>query len=291
MLPPSVRNHRVDVGSLQVRSTAIPTPSSSQILLQPTHVSLNHRDIFLRQHLYPSPSFTTPLLADAVCKVVDSPSQRVILNPSHGWVSAPEAPEKPFSILGGTSTNLLGTAQDYLVVEKDEVVPCPPHLSGPEAAALPLTGLTGWRALVTKSLCTESGMNLLVTGIGGGVALCVLQFAVAMGVRVWVTSGSEEKIKKAKELGAQGGVSYKAEKWEKDLKTLLPKDRPYLDAVIDGAAGDIVGRVVKLLKVIVVKGAWKICAYPCLARRNYRVIWHDNRSSPADAHVSRIVKH
>ena len=255
------------VSSLQLTAVPTPVPSSTQLLVRPTHLALNHRDLFLRQALYPFPSFTTPLLSDACC-VVLSPSQhksstessRVLLNPAHGWLDSPLGPESPadFAILGGTSTNPLGLAQDLLVVAADETAPCPMHLSGAEAAALPLTGLTGWRALVTKSGIIESSgngtysgkdKNLLVTGIGGGVALIVLLFAVQMGVRVWVTSGEMAKITKARELGAEGGVSYKEKGWEKELKGMLPKERPYLDAIIDGAGGDIVLKGGRLLKV------------------------------------------
>lgn len=132
----------------------------------------------------------------------------------------------------------------------------PGHLSPEEAAALPLTGLTAWRALVTKSGNFKPGRNLLVTGIGGGVALNVLQFAVAGGCRVWVTSGSAEKIERAKAMGAEGGVSYKSEEWGKELIKMLPKDRPYIDAVIDGAGGDIVSKAVRSLKVYILSTAF-----------------------------------
>jgi len=121
-------------------------------------------------------------------------------------------------------------------------------LSDAEAAALPLTGLTAWRALVTKTGNAEGGRNILITGIGGGVALNALQFAVAKGCNVFVTSGSEEKIAKAKEMGAVGGVNYKSEGWEKELLKLLPKDRPLVDAIVDGAGGDITAKGVKILK-------------------------------------------
>lgn len=136
-----------------------------------------------------------------------------------------------------------------LIVEESEVEEVPAHLDSVHAAALPLTGLTGWRAFVTKSGNAKAGRNILVTGIGGGVALNVLQFAVAHDTNVWVTSGDGAKINKAKKLGARGGVSYKSEAWEKELLSQLPKDRPYLDSIIDGAGGDIVKRAVKLLKV------------------------------------------
>jgi len=101
---------------------------------------------------------------------------------------------------------------------------------------------------VSKSGEAEEGRNILVTGIGGGVALNVLQFAVGKGCDVWVTSGSQEKIEKAKKMGAKGGVSYKSEGWEKELKGMLPKERPWFDAVIDGAGGDVVKKTLRLLK-------------------------------------------
>ncbi|MCJ1282178.1 hypothetical protein MMC26_001501 [Xylographa opegraphella] len=251
---------------LQLTTVPTPVPSASQLLIRPTHLSLNHRDLFLRQALYPSPSFTTPLFSDACCVVLSSAHHkssteppRVLLNPAHGWIDSPLGPESPanFAILGGTSTNPLGLAQDFLVVDASETAPCPTHLSGAEAAALPLTGLTGWRALVTKAGIIDSNSDgtysgkdkhLLVTGIGGGVALTVLLFAVQMGVKVWVTSGDATKISKAKVLGAAGGVSYKEKGWEKELKGMLPKERPYLDAIIDGAGGDIVLKGGRLLK-------------------------------------------
>lgn len=78
----------------------------------------------------------------------------------------------------------------------------------------------------------------------------VLQFAVKMGVKAWVTSGDEAKIARAKGLGAMGGVNYKEEGWEKKLKAMLPKERSTLDAIIDGAGGEVVEKGVRLLKVL-----------------------------------------
>jgi NADPH:quinone reductase-like Zn-dependent oxidoreductase len=139
--------------------------------------------------------------------------------------------------------------QEVVVVDQEEVEIAPEHLSDAEAAALPLTGLTGYRALFTKSANAEKGRNILITGIGGGVALNVLQFAVALGANVFVTSGSQEKIGRAVKEGARAGVSYKGESWEKELKGLLPRDRPYVDAIVDGAGGDVISKAVRLLKV------------------------------------------
>ena len=83
--------------------------------------------------------------------------------------------------------------------------------------------------------------TVLITGIGGGVALAALQFAVALGCDVWVTSSSASKIERAVALGARGGVSYRdAGGWEKTLAGKLAGTQ--LDAVIDGAGGDVVSR-------------------------------------------------
>lgn len=200
-----------------------------------------------------------------------------MLVPGRGWKDSPEGPESPtgYAILGGTSTCELGTAQEVICVHEDEVEEVPSHLSSVEAAGLPLVGLTGWRALVTKSGNAEAGRNILITGIGGGVALAVLQFAVAIGMNVFVTSGGKDKIDKAVELGAKGGVSYKTEGWEKELRKMLPKDRPHLDTIIDGAGGNIVSKATRLLKVLYTRPfPSKILLTP-LAWWSYRPIWDD----------------
>lgn len=178
-------------------------------------------------------------------------NKRVILNPGTGWKDSLEGPEHPkgYAIMGGTKTNPAGTLADVVTLDASELELCPEHLSDEEAAALPLTGLTAWRAFVVKSGNAVAGRNILVTGIGGGVALMVLLFAVAQGCNVYVTSGDQAKIDKAVKLGAKGGVSYKEKDWEKKLMGILPKERGYLDAIVDGAGGDVVNKGSRLLKV------------------------------------------
>ncbi|KAF3009406.1 hypothetical protein E8E14_009815 [Neopestalotiopsis sp. 37M] len=250
---------------LELTTKPIPKPGPGQLLIKIHAAALNHRDFFQRQALYPGLSFDNPILADGYGTVValgpnvSAASEKllhkpVVLTPSRGWARDPDGPEQinKFSVIGGAALYPDGTAQDYIAVPEDEVEASPEHLSPAQAAALPLVGITGWRALVTKcglSPANAKGRNVLVTGIGGGVALQVLQFAAALGCNVYVTSGSPEKIQRAmKELGAAGGVSYRSKTWDKELLKQLPRDRPYLDAVVDGAGGDIVGRAARLLK-------------------------------------------
>ena len=233
-------------------------PKDNEVVVKITAAALNHRDLFIRQHLYPGISFGVPLLADGCGVVVSTGSsasqwkgKRVILNPGSGWKDDPDGPEAPkgYAILGGTKANPLGTLSETVTIDAGELEEAPRHLSSIEAAALPLTGLTAWRATMVKSNNAKPGRNILITGIGGGVAIMALLFAVAAGCNVFVTSGDEEKINKAKALGAAGGVNYKEKDWDKKLRELLPSDRKQLDAIIDGAGADIVEKGAKLLKV------------------------------------------
>jgi NADPH:quinone reductase-like Zn-dependent oxidoreductase len=244
---------------IQVNNVSMPKPGPGQVLVRLTTAALNHRDFFIRRHQYPAISFTNPLLADGYGTVVETgPSvnrtnllnKNVVLLPMRGWDADPNAPEdmSKYCVIGSTTITDAGTAQDYVVVSEDDVEPAPSHLSPAEAAALPLAGLTAWRAFKTKTGCATPGSNILITGIGGGVALLAMQFAIAAGCNVYVTSGDQQKINKAKEMGAKDGLSYKNELWGKDLKKLLPEDRPFIDAVIDGAGGNLLYKTGRFLK-------------------------------------------
>ncbi|KAJ1331470.1 zinc-binding alcohol dehydrogenase/oxidoreductase [Microdochium nivale] len=246
---------------LELNDIAKPQPGPNEVLVKIHAAALNHRDFFQRQHLYPGISFENPILADgsgtvvAVGESVSSTTRAllnkpVVLTPFRGWQSHPDGPEDPakFAVIGGSNVCPFGCAQEFMAVHESEVEPQPEHLTAHQAAALPLVGLTGWRALVTKSGNAVAGRNILVTGIGGGVALQVLQFAVAKGCSVYVTSGDPGKIERARKLGAAGGVSYRDKDWDKQLLKQLPKSRPFIDAIIDGAGGDIMNRAVRLLK-------------------------------------------
>ncbi|UNI13439.1 hypothetical protein JDV02_000187 [Purpureocillium takamizusanense] len=255
---------------LQLKDVPKPQPGPGEVLVRLTAAALNHRDLFIRHHQYPAISFSAPMLADG-CGVVEQlgpgvdasrfprrnagSAASVVLTPMRGWAADLAGPEPGsiFSVTGSSRLTDVGTAQDYIVVPADELEPAPPHLSPVQAAALPLVGLTAWRALVTKAGCSPGdpatpGKNVLVTGIGGGVALQALQFAVALGCNVYVTSGDRAKIDRARGLGARGGVVYRDDDWDKQLAGLLPRDRPYLDAVIDGAGGKVVAKTVRLLR-------------------------------------------
>jgi NADPH:quinone reductase-like Zn-dependent oxidoreductase len=162
--------------------------------------------------------------------------REVVINPSFDWGIARRAQGPQFSILGLPHD---GTLAEEIVVPVAQLTAKPPHLSWTEAAALPLAGLTAYRALFTRA-ALQPGERVLLSGIGGGVALLALQLAVAYGAQVWVTSSSPEKISRAVALGAKGGFLYTDEKWVEEAK----KTSGFFDVVVDSAGGPTFDRLI-----------------------------------------------
>lgn len=216
-----------------------PKPQKGQVLVQLAAAALNHRDVYITQGLYPGLQPNIVLGSDgggtilAVGDGVDPDwiDQEVIINPSIGWERKTSVQPKSYSILGMPSH---GCMAEYVCVHVAQIYHKPQHLSMAEAAALPLAGLTAYRALFTKA-DLQHGERVLISGVGGGVALFACQFAIAVGAEVYVTSGSEEKIQQAIALGAKGGVNYKTENWH---KILLAQSGGGMDVIIDSAGGD-----------------------------------------------------
>ncbi len=189
--------------------------------------ALNHRDLWITKGQYAGIKFPTILGSDGAGVYK---GREVIINPSLNWGRDERFQGPDYGILG-LPTN--GTFAEQVLVPAANVHPKPEHLTLEQAAALPLAGITAWRVLFSRCRL-KKGERVLVSGIGGGVALLVLQFAVAAGCEVWVTSGSDEKIERAKAMGAKGGANYRHEGWHKELQ----KASGGFDVVIDSAAGD-----------------------------------------------------
>ncbi|KAH7906106.1 hypothetical protein BJ138DRAFT_1163409 [Hygrophoropsis aurantiaca] len=237
----------------------LPSLRHGEILVKMGAVAFNHREVWIRQGQYPGIKFGSILGADGAGTVIaaadknDSLLQkRVLLAPMRGWETSPDAPEAGpgFEILGGGKRN--GTFADYVVVERDQVLLSPEHLDDVQASAWPLGGLTAWRAAIVNA-GASAGENILITGIGGGVALLALQLCIAKGANVYVTSGSDEKIHRAIALGAKGGANYRSKNWPAKLADVLAQNATsttsnQLDAVVDSGGGDIMAQVGKILK-------------------------------------------
>ncbi|GAB4401929.1 MAG: zinc-binding dehydrogenase [Microscillaceae bacterium] len=233
---------------LVVKDSPRPALKEGEALVRIQAAALNHRDQWCRVGMYPGLRYPSILGSDG-CGVVEEVAegvdqawlgQEVILNPNVNWGSDPEFQGYNYSILG-MPTN--GTLAEYIAVPAHRLHAKPSHLSAEEAAALPLAGLTAFRAVFRKG-GVKSGDLVLITGIGGGVALFALQFCVAVGAKAYVSSGHEAKIEKALALGAAGGFLYKEEKWTKGLAKVAPLG---FQAIIDGAGGPDFGEVAKML--------------------------------------------
>lgn len=196
-------------------------PGVGEAVVSLKAAALNRRDYWITQGMYPG--ITTPVVlgsdgAGVVSAVGDGVDgswvgREVVINPGLEWGNTQEAQAGEFHILGLPRD---GTFAEEVSVPASALHAKPEHMDWSEAAALPLAGLTAYRALFSQGGLKE-GETILITGIGGGVATFALQFAVAAGAKVWVTSSSNEKIERAVSLGAQGGFDYRAEDWAKQL--------------------------------------------------------------------------
>jgi NADPH:quinone reductase-like Zn-dependent oxidoreductase len=225
------------VGRLALAEVPDRVPGPGEALVALRAAALNHRDVWIKLGKYAGLRFPCIPGSDgsgtvaAVGAGVDASwvGRDVVINPSLGWGPSERAQGPAFEILGLPRD---GTLAGQVSVPAEQLSPKPGHLSWEEAAALPLAGLTAWRALKGRASLAP-GDRVLVTGIGGGVALFALQFAVASGNEVWVTSGSDEKISRAVALGARGGFRYDSPGWASS------KDAAgRFDVVIDGAGGE-----------------------------------------------------
>jgi zinc-binding alcohol dehydrogenase/oxidoreductase len=216
-----------------------PAPASGEALVRIHACGLNHRDVWIRQGLYARIQLPCVLGSDGA-GVVESAGagvdakwmgKRVVLIPCEKWGPNPAVQSKEFLILGMPRQ---GTMAEKIAIPASMLVELPESISFEDAAALPVAGLTAYRALTTRG-GLRKGEHVLITGIGGGVATLALLFAQAMGAQVSVTSGSEEKLSRAKAMGAIAAVNYKDKGWEKDV-VAQAGSAPSL--IIDGAGGD-----------------------------------------------------
>ena len=197
-------------------------------VVQLNAAALNRRDYWITLGLYPNLRFPSVLGSDG-CGVYEG--EEVVINPSIHWGNDPRFYSDDYYILGMEE---YGTFAEQVAVRKKNIYPKPAHLTAEQAAALPLAGLTAYRVLFSRCQA-KAGEKVLISGVGGGVALLACQFAIAIGADVYVTSGSEEKIEKAIALGAKGGMNYK----DPDAMKILQKAIGGFDVVID-SAGNVI---------------------------------------------------
>jgi zinc-binding alcohol dehydrogenase/oxidoreductase len=222
---------------LETKDIDKPILSYSNVLIKLKAASLNHHELWSLKEKELKSDSDIILGSDGAGIITEVGSgvknlkkgDEVIINPSLNWGTNIRVHGDNYEILGFPKQ---GTFAEFISIDHQYVFHKPKHLSFLESAALPLAGLTAYRALFNKGEFKKNN-TVLITGIGGGAALFTLNFAVAFGAKVYVTSGSEDKISKAIELGANGGVNYKDVNWGNKLGE---KVRGF-DVIVDSAAG------------------------------------------------------
>ncbi len=215
-----------------------PVLQPGEALVKIKAAALNRRDYWITVGKYAGIKYPTILGSDGagiVAEVGDDADKHligkeVIINPGYGWGDDENFQSDSFKILGLPDD---GTFAEYVKVKTQHLHTKPAHLSWEQAAAVPLAALTAYRALFIKGK-VKRGDKVLISGVGAGTGTIALQLALAAGCQVFVTSGSADKIERAKKLGATAGVNYKADDWAEQLLHLAGG----FDVIIDSALGE-----------------------------------------------------
>jgi NADPH:quinone reductase-like Zn-dependent oxidoreductase len=237
--------------SLSLADRAEPSPGPGQVLVRTKAVSLNYRDLMVTLGKY-NPRLKLPLVpcSDGAGEVIAvgehvtrlKIGDRVTSCFFPGWLDGPPSETKMRDALGGGTRGPSATSVDGVLVEQavfseQSLVPIPDYLSFEEAATLPCAALTAWNAL-QETNPIRAGQTILTQGTGG-VSLFAAQIAKLAGARVVLTSSSDDKLERAKALGADVGINYRLEpEWER--RVLDATEGRGVDHVVElGGAGTL----------------------------------------------------
>ena len=219
-----------------------PVPGAGEVRVRIRAGALNHLDLFVRNGI-PGLTLALPhvmgadgagvvdLVGPGVTRV--APGDEVVLNPGINCGSCEFCLRgehslcRSFHLLG---EHVWGTFAGYVVAPEINAYPRPQGLTWEESAAFPLTFLTAWRMLVTKAKA-RPGQSILILGIGGGVSLAAFQIAKLLGLTVGVTSGSADKLLRAKEMGAEFVIDHGAADFSRETRKITGKRG--VDIVLD----------------------------------------------------------
>lgn len=229
------------IDNLTLVDRETPRPGPYEVLVKMTAASLNYRDLMVAKGVY-NPKMKLPMvpLSDGAGVVEEvgpevtrvKKGDRVAMAFMQTWVDGPPTHEKGKSALGGS---IDGVLREYAVFHEQGLVQIPQNLTDVEAAALPCAAVTAWHALFEHTPMAP-GETVLIQGTGG-VSVFALAFAHAAGLRTIVTSSSDEKIERAKKLGADETINYKrTPDWDKQARNLT--DGEGVDHVIEVGGSD-----------------------------------------------------
>lgn len=215
------------IDNLKLITTEIPTPAANQILVKVGAVSLNFRDKAIVDQIYLPEIMKFPFtpvsdLAGEVVAVGSDVSRftagdRVTSHLYGNWINGKK--HTATTALSGLGGPIDGGLAEYILLDQEAAVITPDSLTDEEAATLPIAALTAFFAL-TEHGGLEKGQTVLVQGTGG-VSMFALQLAKVLGAKVIVTSSSDEKLERAKALGADEVINYaKMPEWDKEVLRL-----------------------------------------------------------------------
>ncbi len=236
---PAARLHALGGPSdLRIDEAPIPQPGEGEVLVRIHAAALNRRDLFITQGLYPKIRLPVTLGSDGAGEV---DGEAVVINPMLHWGDDARVWDAAASTILGMPRD--GTFAGYVVVPAENIYRKPDGLSMEEAAAIPLAGLTAYRAIFTRG-ALRAGETVLITGIGGGVQTFVLLFAKHAGARAIVTSSSDEKLERARALGADVTINYKSTPdWSKLARAAGP-----IDCIIDSSGGSTLAQALDAIR-------------------------------------------
>jgi NADPH:quinone reductase-like Zn-dependent oxidoreductase len=195
---------------LELRAVPDPVPGPGEVLVELRAAAVNRRDVLVRGGIGPAYRFPMPLvLGSDGAGIRRDTGEEIVILPSLDWGGSELRAGPDFRILGGPDD---GTYAELVVVPEANAFPKPAGLTWTEAAALPLAALTAYRALFTMARL-QPGETVLILGVGSGVSLAAIQLAVHAGARVIVTSSSDDKLRRAAELGSAAGFDYTEADW------------------------------------------------------------------------------
>ena len=236
------------LGAVHVMDVYPTPPRADEVQVRLHAAAINHRDLWLLAGKIQEP-FTLGADGAGVIEAVGAHvtgwqrGDAVIINPALAWGTRDDTYSGDFAILGSPQHD--GTFAELITIAAESVYARPPHLSVAEAAALPLAGVTAYRALVSRAQ-VQPGEQVLIHGIGGGVAQAALQFALALGVRVAVTSTSDAKLTRAKFMGAELGVNTHAKGWQDTIRAWTQGRG--VDVVLESIGGEMFVASLRVLR-------------------------------------------
>lgn len=234
----------VEHGKLKMKDMSEPVAQKGEVVVSLKVAGLNRRDLYIQNRVGNNEEALV-LGSDGAGVVEEVGSgvdhvhvgDEVIINPALRWDKNSDAPPEGFDILGMPDH---GTMAEKIVISAEQIEKKPEHLSWKEAGVLALAALTGYRALVTKG-SVQQGQTVFIPGASSGVATYMIQFAKAKGAKVIVTSRSETKRERARDIGADIAIDTNSD-WQEELKDET------IDLVIDSVGKATFNRSLQLLK-------------------------------------------